>query len=163
MICLGMDIQLHPEDKKRALPVTKPLEVAMALSNDYFSYPVERELSQMEKEDGRLFNAVALLMSQHGICEQEARATVRKRIIEAERKHFSAFQRMEEVSTPSSDLQKYIMAFRLAVSGNNFWHATAPRYTRSDTAKIGQNASRDSVCTWLGRFIATGLGLANRN
>ena len=140
-----MDIGLDVKQRAAVYHVIKPLEIAMALTNDYFSYPKEKALHPLHNVSGNIFNAVPILMAEHAISEDDALALLKQKIIEAEEEHRAKFQELEHEGPIPHELKWYIMACRMATSGFHLWHASAPRYAIMRLNEKGQYSGRTIV------------------
>ncbi|KFZ18221.1 hypothetical protein V501_01334 [Pseudogymnoascus sp. VKM F-4519 (FW-2642)] len=128
IICISMDIGLDIEERPGVYHIIKPLEVAMALTNDFFSYRKEKALHLLHNVPGNIFNAVPILMAQHGTSEGDALALLRQKIIEAEERHCAGVEELEQKGPLNPELKRYLMACRMGAAGYHFWHASTPRF-----------------------------------
>ncbi|KFY29535.1 hypothetical protein V493_02301 [Pseudogymnoascus sp. VKM F-4281 (FW-2241)] len=127
-VCLAMNLGLDTQERAAVYHVIRPLEVAMALTNDYFSYHKEKALHSLHNVPGDIFNAVPIIMAQHGILEDDALALLKQKIIEAEEDHRGKAEELGQRGQLTPELKQYVMACRLGAGGCHFWHASAPRY-----------------------------------
>lgn len=127
-VCLTMNLGLDTQERAAIYHVIRPLEVAMALTNDYFSYHKEKALHSLHNVPGDIFNAVPIIMAQHGISEDDALALVKQKIIEAEEDHLGKAEELGQKGQLTPELKQYVMACRLGAGGCHFWHASAPRF-----------------------------------
>lgn len=125
-----MDIGLDIKERAAVSHIVRPLEVAMTLTNDYFSYPKEKVAHSKRNVSGNMFNAVPILMAQHAISENDALAFLKQKILEAEDEHRVELGELEQKGPLSRELKRYITACQMATAGFHFWHASAPRYER---------------------------------
>lgn len=129
-IGLAMDFRAPDESMSMIEEVTRPLERAMALCNDYFSWPKDKEHFQQ----GKGANAVAFLQQVEGISEEEALESIKRQIIALEESHNSALERLMNARTLSPDMQSYLITFRLAAGGLHFFTSTSDRYLAPGSA-----------------------------
>lgn len=151
-----MNIGLDIKEKAVVYHVVKPLEVAMALTNDYFSYPKEKALHPLHNVPGNIFNAVPILMAQHAISEDDALALIKHKIIEAEEKHRVELEDLELKGALAQEVKRYIMACRMATSGFHLWHASAPRYAMTRINGNSRSSGRTLV-SWFWNWMASAL------
>ncbi|KAB8214072.1 isoprenoid synthase domain-containing protein [Aspergillus novoparasiticus] len=153
-IGLAMDFRAPDESMSMIEDVTRPLERAMALCNDYFSWPKDKEHFQQ----GKGANTVAFLQQVEGISEEEALESIKRQIIALEESHNSALEHLMNASTLSPDLQSYLSTFRLAAGGLHFFTSTSDRYLPPGSAiaqPIGSVSRSSMICGVL--FIVTGV------
>src|SRR5438105_10297714 len=100
-----MDLGLDIKERAAIYHVVKPLEVAFALTNDYFSYPKEKALHPLHNPRGTFFNAVPILMVQHEISEDDALACLKQLILEAEEEHRVEVAKLEQKGPLSQELK----------------------------------------------------------
>ncbi|KAE8332955.1 isoprenoid synthase domain-containing protein [Aspergillus sergii] len=93
-IGLAMDFRAPDEFMSMIEDVTRPLERSMALSNDYFSWPKDKEHFQQ----GKGANTVAFLQQVEGISEEEALESIKRQTIALEESHNSALERLMNAS-----------------------------------------------------------------
>ncbi|PGH00565.1 hypothetical protein AJ79_08168 [Helicocarpus griseus UAMH5409] len=129
LACASMDIHLSTEEKATAYPAVRPLQVAMVLTNDYFSYAKEKALHQLQNRPGTISSAVVVLMKENNMSEDEARSLLKKKILEAEDLHRVELERLEQSGSLPQNVGRYVMVCRMACAGSHFWHATAPRFS----------------------------------
>lgn len=142
-----MDMAPDVKGRDAVYHVIKPLEVAMVLTNDYFSYPKEKALHPLQDSPGALFNAVPILMAEHEISEDDALALVKQMVIEAEQEHGVLLEELEREGGLSRDLGLYINACRMATGGFHIWHASNPRYD-VEGMREDKRSVRKIVLSW---------------
>jgi len=86
LICLGMDFWLTEEEKKLTENVTLAAFYAWVLVNDYFSFDKEYQNHLENHNEGKMVNAVSLLMHWHDIGPLEAKQLLRTEIIAREQR-----------------------------------------------------------------------------
>ncbi|KJZ76730.1 hypothetical protein HIM_04066 [Hirsutella minnesotensis 3608] len=123
-----MEIDLTEAEAESFRPVEHYATAAIVLANDYWSWPKEKAGFKGSKDT--IWNLVTLLMRLRGVQEQEAREMVKGIAIEYEER---AIQMCYELvaapgSAPSDSFRRFVHAYLLLMAGNNFWHATSPRY-----------------------------------
>jgi hypothetical protein len=152
-----MNIGLDIKERAAVYHVVKSLEVAMALPNDYFSYPKEKALHALHNGPGNLFNAVPILMAQHAISEDDALSLLKQKILEAEEDHCVEFEKLEQKGPLHQEFKRYIIACRMATSGFHFWHASSHRYS---ITRINWNSllSEKTVLSRFWNWISSALG-----
>ncbi|KFX96691.1 hypothetical protein O988_05211 [Pseudogymnoascus sp. VKM F-3808] len=146
-VCHTMDMAPNAKERDAVYHIIKPLEVAMVLTNDYFSYPKEKALHPLQDPPGALFNAVPILMVEHGISEDDALALVKQMVIEAEQEHGMLLEELEQEGGLSTDLRQFINACRMATGGFHIWHASNPRYD-VEGMREDKRSVRKIVLSW---------------
>ncbi|KAE8378288.1 isoprenoid synthase domain-containing protein [Aspergillus bertholletiae] len=138
---ISMDVDIDPTASVEH--VTRPLEEAMALCNDYFSYAKEKG---KRLQEGKALNAVAFLQQVKGISEAEALDFVKRKIISLEERHNTEFEGLMKNDMPSPSLQKYLEAFRMAAGGLHLFHSTS--YRADEFANQLQTRVCDRGCSF---------------
>ncbi|KAG7094396.1 hypothetical protein E1B28_007996 [Marasmius oreades] len=129
LILWAMDVDLSPEEADSELlhDFKYSIGVIVGLINDYYSW--EREKRQQQDSD-RIRNGVAVLMKQHNLSDQDAKAAVKKMIIEEELKIHTMLENPQlEISTA---LKRFLDGLRMFAGGYSFWCATCPRYQKPE-------------------------------
>ncbi|KAJ3807943.1 isoprenoid synthase domain-containing protein [Lentinula lateritia] len=99
--------------------------VIVGLTNDYFSWEMERQ----EPTD-RIRNAVLVLMKEHSVNEMQAKLMLKEVIIEEERKARELMSEIMGLPEEHEPLKRYVAEMELFAAGYSFWCATCPRYHR---------------------------------
>lgn len=106
----------------------KHVERCMLLTNDYWSWPREREQARTQ-EAGKVFNTVWFLMKQEPCSEEEAKLKVAQMVREEEDRWVQAkgdfYQKFPRVR---SDLVKFLENLHTALAGNDYWSAQCYRH-----------------------------------
>lgn len=143
-------------------PILRPLGMAMALVNDYYSFDKECAVhllkqQQQQSTDGTnsndhqiLYNAVAYLMREEGLSVDAAKDALRNRILDFE----VEFRRLRHAwllsGVPGDDadrLKRFLSYAEWTAGGSAYWHAKAPRYhaeTRGDVDSLASLTSRST-------------------
>lgn len=128
MVEFSMGVRLSAEDRELIKNVQEATEVALFLTNDYFSW--DRELEYSKKVGaGRLVNAIAVLMKQHNLQAAEAKEMTKNIILQNEAEYV---RRRDELykNYPLLPLylRKWIEVWGVIIAGNHVWSSTAPRH-----------------------------------
>ncbi|OHW95340.1 geranylgeranyl pyrophosphate synthase [Colletotrichum incanum] len=122
---------LNDHEAAHVAPVLRPLGMAMALVNDYYSF--DKECALWEKQDSSsgntLYNSVAYLMRESHLSVDAAKGALKDMIIDLERE----FCRLRDDWLNSSEgisdrLKRYVCYAQFTAGGSAYWHANAPRY-----------------------------------
>jgi ophiobolin F synthase len=127
MVEYGMDYRLTEEDRELVKHVFEPIEEALMLTNDYWSW--DREYEDWKTNGNRLVNAIDVVRRTRSIPIDAARHIVKQLIIEAEHKYVekkAEFYR--EHPDVSLKLRRWIEAAGCVVSGSHYWATSAPRH-----------------------------------
>ena len=120
----AMKIPLHmgPEEEKLARKYEHIIGVIVGLTNDFFSWEMERS----ETSD-RVRNAVPVLMVEHSVHEDQAKLMLKKIILNEESRASELRRKIESAAGSSEQLKRWISAMELFAAGYSFWCATCPR------------------------------------
>lgn len=123
-----MALKLSEDDIEFVKDVFEPAEITLMLTNDYYSWEREDEVSK-KMGAGRLVNAVAVLMKEKSLSIDDAKEMVKALIIENEGEYVKRRTKFYE-DNPSLPvrLKKWIEVAGLIVSGNNYWCVNCPRH-----------------------------------
>ncbi|KAJ3743731.1 isoprenoid synthase domain-containing protein [Lentinula detonsa] len=121
----GMNIPPAVQDDPLARAYDKSIGVIVGLTNDYFSWAMERQ----ETTD-RIRNAVAVLMKEHSISETQAQIMLKEVIVNEEKKAKKLRDNIMNQSKADEELKRYVTGMELFAAGYSFWCATCPRYHR---------------------------------
>ncbi|WYZ42295.1 hypothetical protein EsH8_V_001190 [Colletotrichum jinshuiense] len=122
---------LTDDEAAQVAPVLRPLGMAMALVNDYYSF--DKEFASWEKQENssgdELYNGVAYLMRESHLSIEAARGALKDMIVDLE----GEFCRLRDDWLRSSEcisdrLKRYVCYAQLTAGGSAYWHANAPRY-----------------------------------
>jgi ophiobolin F synthase len=127
MVEYGMDFRLTDEDRELVKHVFEPIEEALMLTNDYWSW--DREYEDWKTRGNRLVNAVDVVMRTRSIPIDAARDIVKQMIIGVEQEYVKRkaefYQKHPDVSL---ELRRWIEAAGCVVSGSHYWATSAPRH-----------------------------------
>ncbi|PPR01430.1 hypothetical protein CVT24_001904 [Panaeolus cyanescens] len=119
-----LDIYLDEEETE----ITKEFYAAsgrvMALTNDYWSWEMEKKES-VDREAG-IRNAIPVVMKQFSLNEKAAKLFVKGLTVEAEENMWKLGLALKE--TGSDKIKNYVDSMLLLLGGSGFWSSTAPRY-----------------------------------
>ncbi|KAE8135063.1 isoprenoid synthase domain-containing protein [Aspergillus pseudotamarii] len=122
-----MGMTLVTSEKVAVHDVIHPLQIAMVLSNDYFSYKKDKLLHERQERQGIVYNAVAIVAEQDSLTEEKALKSIQDKILQAELTHHKELENLKQNGSWSQNMEGYIEAFRLATGGTHLWAATTPR------------------------------------
>ncbi|KIK57041.1 hypothetical protein GYMLUDRAFT_247308 [Collybiopsis luxurians FD-317 M1] len=121
-------LQLAEQEEKIARKYENSIGIIVGLSNDYFSWEMERK-----QPTDRIRNAVAVLMKEYNLPDKQARSMLKGIIVDEEEKARRLRTDIDANETLSNDLKNYVVALELFAAGYSFWCATSPRYHRPQT------------------------------
>jgi hypothetical protein len=104
-----------------------PAVIAASLTNDLFSYEKEYQAAQAAGLPD-VINALWVLMSEHQISLEEAKAMCRVRIKEEVAQYARIVRETPSRNDLSGDAKRYIELMQYSVSGNVVWSLQCPRY-----------------------------------
>jgi hypothetical protein len=125
---MKIPLELAEKEELLARKYEHVIGVIVSLTNDYFSWQMEREQSS-----DRIRNAVPVLMKEYNLPEEQARTLLKGIIINEEEQVRKLSVGMDTRKDISEDLKNYIRALGLFAAGYSFWCATCPRYSRPQT------------------------------
>lgn len=123
----AQDIHLIDDEEHIIDPIRYHVYAAMALTNDYFSWPKEYK-AHMKDQEIPLVNAVHVVMQCQSCSEETA-----KEVVEAEiRRHETLVSQFDDkyAGSPNASLGviKWLRMCETAIAGNYIWSSQAPRY-----------------------------------
>ncbi|KAM7201355.1 terpenoid synthase [Rhypophila sp. PSN 637] len=131
-LTFGMALSIPPVEFGDCMNLARPGYVALALTNDLYSWEKERNAAKAAGQDF-VFNAIWVIMQERsrdkvtGLlpedAEAEAMATCRAEI----KKYVPEYHTTHD-PTLSKDLKAYLEAVLLIISGNLVWSIYRPRY-----------------------------------
>jgi hypothetical protein len=143
VLTFGMAITIPTHEMELWEKLVSPAWTALALQNDIFSWPKERDAAEKnQKKD--VVNAVWVLMGEHSIGEQEALKMVRELTKEYVSGYEKNIEERLEDQTISVDLRRYLEAILWTLSGNAVWSIACPRYNPDEV----YNASQLELMNW---------------
>lgn len=130
--------------------VLRPLGMAMALVNDYYSF--DKEFALWEKQGSSsndlLYNGVAFLMKESHLSVDAAKEALKDTIIDLEIEFCRLRDNFLSSSEGTSDrLKRYVCYAQLTAGGSAYWHANAPRYQACSEKRAGDHCSLLSPTT----------------
>ncbi len=139
-----MDLKLNEQEQEQSINPTLAIQGAMIYTNDFFSWAKEKAEQEKVAPTKDIFNAVAVLMKEHRVSEEEALNWVRMKNTECEKEHFEAISKLEAAGPISQNLYRYFDMTRLCHSGLMFWSAFTDRYsTRGSAQTDGEVTGED--------------------
>ncbi|KAI0116203.1 terpenoid synthase [Hypoxylon sp. NC0597] len=127
LVTFGCAITIPEEEMGICAELVQPAVIAASLTNDLFSYEKEYEAAQASGLPD-IVNALWVLMGEHNISLEEAKARCRVRIKEEVAKYVRIVKETVSRSDLSSDAKRYIELMQYSVSGNVVWSLQCPRY-----------------------------------
>ena len=131
-----MDLKLNKQEQEQSLKPTLAIQKAIIYTNDFFSWAKEKAELETVAPTEDIFSAVAVLMKEHRISENEALDWVRMKTTECEKDHFAAISDLEAAGTISENLYRYFDMTRLCHSGLMLWSAFTDRYSTRGSAQM---------------------------
>ncbi len=129
MVTFGMGISIPNEELDLCHKLANTAYLNLGLTNDLYSWQKEYETAVTMGQD-YVVNIISVLMEEHSISEEEAKAICRQKI----RVTIADFRKIVEDTNKrtdvSVDLKKYLEALLYSLSGNLIWSLECPRYHR---------------------------------
>ncbi|KAM7190054.1 Isoprenoid synthase domain containing protein [Naviculisporaceae sp. PSN 640] len=137
-VTFAMALTIAPEEYQLCMKLARPCYVALALTNDLYSWTKERIAAEAAGQDC-IFNAIWVIMRelseirQCNITGDDALEAEAIDICKAEiKKHVSEYRTIVEQAKNntsfSRDLKAYLEAILYTISGNLVWSIYCPRY-----------------------------------
>lgn len=134
-----MALTIPAEEYDLCMKLARPGYVALALTNDLYSWKKERMAAEAAGRGGDscIFNGIWVIMNSGGLSELEDVAAREAKAIEIcreeIRKYVAQYRSIvdDAKSKPdlySPDLRAYLEAILYTISGNLVWSITCPRY-----------------------------------
>ncbi|KAK2047295.1 terpenoid synthase [Colletotrichum somersetense] len=129
MVEFSLGIAITDGDYDVMSEAIQHVERCMLLTNDYWSWPREREQAKRQ-EAGKVFNIVHFLMRNNkSWSEADAVAEVRKMVLEEERKWVDAKTKLyQRVPHLGRDAIKFLESLHTALAGNDYWSSQCYRH-----------------------------------
>ena len=127
MVTFGMGITILEQEMPVCEQLCRSAWVTASLTNDLFSWPKEREAA-ITAGQADVVNAIWVIMGEHKISEDDAKALCRKKIKENVAEYVHVVERNRMRTDLSLDLRKYIESLQYSLSGNVVWSLRCPRY-----------------------------------
>ncbi|KAG7004607.1 hypothetical protein G7Y79_00024g055570 [Physcia stellaris] len=129
MVTFGMGISIPKEELDLCHELANTAYLNLGLTNDLYSWQKKYETSVALGQD-YVVNVISVLMEEHSISEEEAKALCRVKI----KATIVDFRRIGEETMKRTDvsveLKKYLEALLYSLSGNLVWSLDCPRYHR---------------------------------
>lgn len=117
-----MHIQFDDAENETAKDYYDAAARVMALTNDYFSWDVEKANSESLYR-----NAIPVVMKQLSLTEKDAKLYVKGMIVDAEQACRGAGVDLRKAHD-SENIKSYVKAMSFYLGGSGFWCSTCPRY-----------------------------------
>ncbi|GKT94804.1 geranylgeranyl pyrophosphate synthetase [Colletotrichum tofieldiae] len=141
MLEFSLGIVVTDEEYNMMATPIKHVERCMLLTNDYWSWPREREQAKTQ-EAGKVFNTVWFLMKQEQCSEEEAKLKVADMVATEEAKWVDAKQRIyQEHPNLRPDLVKFLENLHTALAGNDYWSSQC--YRHNDWTHVPEQPSEN--------------------
>lgn len=127
MVTFGMGITISEQEMPVCEQLCRSAWVTASLTNDLFSWPKEREAA-IKAGQADVVNAIWVIMGEHKISEDDAKALCRKKIKENVAEYVHVVEKNKMRTDLSLDLRKYIESLQYSLSGNVVWSLRCPRY-----------------------------------
>ncbi|PSN71887.1 geranylgeranyl pyrophosphate synthase [Corynespora cassiicola Philippines] len=150
MVEYGMGFRLTKKDHELIKHVFEPIEEALMLTNDYWSW--DREYEAWKKDGNRLVNVIDVVRRTRSIPIAAARDIVKQMIIETEQKYVKRKTEFyKEHPDVSLEVRRWIEAAGCVVSGSHYWATSAPRhharfrelFLQENSSLLQENSSPD--------------------
>ncbi|KAL0940030.1 Fusicoccadiene synthase 1 [Colletotrichum truncatum] len=141
MLEFSLGIVVSDEEYDLMATPIKHVERCMLLTNDYWSWPREREQAKTQ-EAGKVFNTVWFLMKQEQCSEEDAMAKVAEMVHAEELRWVNAKNQIyQEHQDLRPDLVRFLESLHTALAGNDFWSSQC--YRHNDWAHIPEQPSEN--------------------
>lgn len=122
-----MGLTIPDDEQDICMELAKPAYVALSLTNDLYSWDVERKEAERSGRD-YVFNSIFIITKERLISEQDAK----KVCVDEIKKHVMELQanvdQVRRNMALSKDLHVYMEALLYSFSGNLAWSACCARY-----------------------------------
>lgn len=122
-----MALTIPDDEYDVCMDLARPGYAALGLTNDLYSWEKERRDAEAAGQD-YVFNAVWVIMQEHSVGEEEAKAICADEI----KKYGSEFARIVDENRDNMNLSRDVRAYLEAVLwsyiGNLVWSIYCPRY-----------------------------------
>ncbi len=141
-----MDLKLNEQEQEQSRMPTLAMQKAIIYTNDVFSWAKEKAEQEVLAANKHIFSAVAVLMKERKISENEALEWLREKTMECEKEHFAAVSDLERAGPVSENLYRYLDMTRLCHSGIMLWSAFTDRYNQTGPSQtIGKATEKDQL------------------
>ncbi|KAF7194703.1 Ophiobolin F synthase [Pseudocercospora fuligena] len=123
----GMALDIPREEKEECWRLTRPVWAAAALTNDVQSWEKECRLVQLQDKTD-MVNSIWILMKQHTIDVEEAKARVLNKVKEFVSQYIQTVRTTATRQDLSLDSRIFVEAMQYMISGNAMWGISSPRY-----------------------------------
>lgn len=127
MLTFGMGITIPEGELHLAHELANVAYLNLGLTNDLYSYQKEYETARAMGED-HVVNIVSVLMEEHNISEEEAKAMCREKIKQTVVDYRETVRLTHARTDVSTGTKRYIEALLYSLSGNLVWSIDCPRY-----------------------------------
>jgi geranylgeranyl pyrophosphate synthase len=128
MLEFALDIVVTDEEYEMMAEPIAHVERCMLLTNDYWSWPREREQAKTQ-EAGKVFNIVWFLMKTESCTEAEAMAKVHDMVLAEEQSWTASKTRLyNKFPDLRPDLVKFLENLHTALAGNDYWSSQCYRH-----------------------------------
>ncbi len=129
MVTFGMGLSIPEDELDLCHELANTAYLTLGLTNDLFSWQKEYETAVAMGQD-YVVNVISVLMEEHGISEEEAKAICREKIKVTVVDYRKIVKDTNERDDVSVDLKRYLEALLYSLSGNLVWSLECPRYHR---------------------------------
>ncbi|RAQ98645.1 geranylgeranyl pyrophosphate synthase [Stemphylium lycopersici] len=127
MVEYGMGFRLTNRDHELIKHVMEPIEEALMLTNDYWSW--DREYEAWKADGNRLVNVIDVVRRTQSLPIDTARDIVKHMIIQTEQEYVKRKAEFyQEHPDVSLNLRRWIEAAGCVVAGSHYWATSAPRH-----------------------------------
>lgn len=127
MLTFGMGLTIPEGELHRAHELANVAYLNLGLTNDLYSYQKEYETARAMGED-HVVNIISVLMEEHNVSEEEARAMCREKIKQTVVDYRETVRLTHARTDVSTGTKRYVEALLYSLSGNLVWSIDCPRY-----------------------------------
>jgi hypothetical protein len=121
-------VELTPEEEVETGPVTYLAFVALAVTNDLWSWEKEKRVTRQSGDSLPLINAIQMVMQMQDTAEESAKQIVCNIIREHEEQYCRLRDAYLQRPTTSLSVKKWFQVLELSMAGNALWSIHALRY-----------------------------------
>ncbi|KAK8061886.1 Fusicoccadiene synthase [Apiospora phragmitis] len=126
-LTFGMALTIPEQDIPACMELARSGYAALGLTNDLYSWDKEREAARSLGQS-YVFNAIWVIMKEHGVGEEEAKRMCSGEIQKYVRQYRQDVREAGAHMRLAKDTKTYLEAVMYSISGNLVWSIDCPRY-----------------------------------
>ncbi|ETS79805.1 hypothetical protein PFICI_07334 [Pestalotiopsis fici W106-1] len=140
MLTFAMGLTIPDDEYELCRSLARPAYTAMGLTNDLFSWEMERDMAERLGQD-HVFNAVYIIMNEHSVNEDVAKAICAKEVIKLIEDFKRNVSKIKDNTMFSKDLRVYTEALLYSYSGNLAWSPATDFFRANDALRAKEFAA----------------------